>query len=97
MKLIINIAPAEFSNHFVSVAMPYTPLYCQEHDVKNGLVLEAVILNIKDTIFQDSIIFLDPIGRKFNGFDKWEKDHKTLLKIRAPQLMVYSDGSAIIK
>ena len=83
MKIIIKIVPAEFSNHFVSVKLNNNPLYRQEHDVKNGLMLEAALLNIRDSIFQDAKVFLHPIGRKFNGFDKWEKAHKELLEIHA--------------
>jgi len=82
MKLIIQIVPAEFSNGFISVKIPSKPLYYHEHEVKNGLALKATLLNIKDTIFKDSVIFLKPIGRKFNGFDKWENEHKALLENR---------------
>ena len=82
MKAIINITPAEFSAHFITVKYPNTPLYKQEHEAKNAAQLEAIILNIKDCIFKDSLINIRPITRKFAGFDKWEKANKPLLEIR---------------
>jgi len=82
MKLIIKVVPAEFDNGFMSVKFPYTPLYNMEHDVKNKDDLKSEIESIKSGISENSVIFLDPIGRKFNGFDKWEASNKELLKNR---------------
>lgn len=92
MKLLIKVIPCEYDGHFMTVKLPSKPIHTIETEVNNGLILEAKLLNLKDVIFEDAVIWLYPQSRKFRGFDKWEKEHKQLLEHKGP---VYEpDGPA---
>lgn len=84
MKLLIKVIPAEFKDNFVTVKMLSKPIHSIETEVNNGLLLEAKLLNLKDVIFEDAVIYLKPLTRKFRGFDKWKQEHRQLLEHKGP-------------
>lgn len=78
MKALYHVAPATFGDGMYTIAIPYQDLDRGEFEARNAAELRARLAEIRLKVNADGFIFVKPLDRKCNGFDKVKREERAI-------------------